>query len=75
MQDANGLIEKSELAEKVKEVASQGPEGQASTAPAGYTYDAASGQELSSALISCLSACSVELIFLLTDIWVAAERL
>lgn len=45
LQDATGLLEKSELAEKVKEVASQGPEGQASTSiPNGYVKDDASGK-------------------------------
>ena len=43
-QDATGLLEKRELAQKVQEVALQGPAGQASTSvPAGYVKDDTSG--------------------------------
>lgn len=43
-QDAAGLLEKSELAQKVKEIAAQGPQGEASTTiPEGYIKDDASG--------------------------------
>ena len=43
-QDATGLLEKRELAQKVQEVALQGPAGQASTSvPAGYVKDNTSG--------------------------------
>lgn len=44
LQDYAGIVEKSELAEKVKPAASQGPEGQASTVPVGYAFDPSSGK-------------------------------
>lgn len=43
LQDFAGIVEKSELAEKVKQAASQGPEGQAVTVPVGYAFDPGSG--------------------------------
>ena len=43
LQDYSGIVEKSELAAKVKQAASQGPEGQAHTVPVGYAFDPASG--------------------------------
>ena len=55
MQDANGLLEKSELAQKVQEVASQGPEGQASASiPNGYVKDDVSGKRGFSMLLQSL---------------------
>lgn len=44
MQDYTGIVEKSELAEKVKQAALQGPEGQAVTVPVGYAYHPSSGE-------------------------------
>lgn len=43
LQDFAGIVEKSELAEKVKQAASQGPEGQAVMVPVGYAFDPGSG--------------------------------
>ena len=43
LQDYSGIVEKSELAAKVKQAASQGPEGQAHSVPVGYAYETASG--------------------------------
>lgn len=40
LQDGAGIIEKEDLVAKVKQVAAAGPEGEA---PAGYTFDAATG--------------------------------
>lgn len=40
LKDSAGIIEKEDLIAKVKEVAAAGPEGEA---PAGYTFDAATG--------------------------------
>lgn len=40
LQDSAGIIEKDDLIAKVKEVAAAGPEGEA---PAGYSFDAATG--------------------------------
>ncbi|KAL0033088.1 hypothetical protein WJX79_002251 [Trebouxia sp. C0005] len=45
--DCAGIIEKRELAEKVKQAASQGPEGQVSTVPVGYAFDPSSGYHYS----------------------------
>ena len=61
LQDCAGIIEKRELAEKVKQAASQGPEGQVSTVPVGYAFDPSSGdhKHRESSLISayCLFRC------------------
>ncbi|KAL4436141.1 hypothetical protein ABPG77_005589 [Micractinium sp. CCAP 211/92] len=43
--DAAGFVEKADLVAKVREVAAQGPEGEA---PAGYVFDAATGYYLNS---------------------------
>ena len=43
LQDYNGIVEKGELAEKVKEVASQGPQGQEAAVPVDFVYDPSSG--------------------------------
>ena len=40
VQDSAGILDKDELIAKVKEAAAAGPEGEA---PAGYTFDAATG--------------------------------
>lgn len=40
LQDADGFVEKADLIARVKEVAAQGPEGEA---PAGYVFDPATG--------------------------------
>ena len=61
LQDYAGIVEKSELAEKVKQAASQGPEGQASTVPVGYAYDPSSGEHkhVSFSLLSAYCLLSV----------------
>ncbi|KAL3136915.1 hypothetical protein ABBQ32_006522 [Trebouxia sp. C0010 RCD-2024] len=41
--DCAGIVEKRELADKVKEAAAQGPQGQGAAVPAGYAYDPSSG--------------------------------
>ena len=43
LQDYAGAVEKGELAEKAKQAASQGPQGQDAAVPVGYAYDPASG--------------------------------
>lgn len=43
LQDCAGIVEKRELADKVKEAAAQGPQGQGAAVPAGYAYDPSSG--------------------------------
>ncbi len=42
-QDCAGVVEKGELADKVKQTAAQGPQGQDAAVPAGYIYDPSSG--------------------------------
>ena len=43
LQDYAGIVEKGELAERVKQAAAQGPQGQEAAVPAGYLYDPSSG--------------------------------
>jgi OCRE domain len=43
LQDANGIVEKSDLVVRVKELAAKGPEGEVAAAPDGYVFDPASG--------------------------------
>lgn len=43
LQDCAGIVEKRELADKVKLAAAQGPQGQDAAVPAGYAYDPSSG--------------------------------
>ena len=43
LQDYGGIVEKGELAEKVKQAAAQGPQGQEDAVPADYVYDPSSG--------------------------------
>lgn len=53
LQDAAGFVEKADLVAKVREVAAQGPEGEA---PAGYVFDAATGYYLNSGESTACSA-------------------
>lgn len=43
LQDYAGVVEKGELADRVKQAAAQGPQGQEAAVPAGYVYDPSSG--------------------------------
>lgn len=43
LQDYAGIVEKGELADRVKQAAAQGPQGQEAAVPAGYVLDPSSG--------------------------------
>ena len=43
LQGYAGVVEKAELAERAKQAAAQGPQGQEAAVPAGYIFDPSSG--------------------------------